>query len=152
MSSTSVLRTRPLTYANKVLLDSLDFEDDLEKLRTRDTSKAATDLKLCIEIILRMFSILGLRRTQLTPVRNQWDPLGLLKSEMMWGFITGNRIPCAWHCVWECIEYFKIYFIEEYLPLCELTKMVFLHLKIVSKWRIYTSMRVFLKFVSASWL
>ena len=64
---------------------------------------------------------------------------------MMWGFITGNRIPCTWHCVWECIEYFKIYFIEEYSPLCELTKMVFLHLKIVSKWRIYTSMRVFFK-------
>ena len=43
MSSTSVLRTRPLTYANKVLLDSLDFEDDLEKLRTGDTSKKNTN-------------------------------------------------------------------------------------------------------------
>ena len=43
--------------------------------------------------------------------------------------------------------FFFNYFIEEYFPQCKLTKMVFLHMKTLSTWRIYTSVRVFYNFL-----
>ena len=76
--SGTFLRIWHQSITNDVLLDSL--EDALETLRREHSSDTARDLKLCKEIPQDMSSTLVFRTTPLTPVRNQWQPLRLLRG------------------------------------------------------------------------
>ena len=182
MSSTSVLRTRPLTYVR-------NQQDPLRLLRLWGWSGETKNRGYFKEEHNWLQS--GTNEILLDFSNQRWCQVSKPDIEFhVRDIVYGNALSKDDICLqwWICVSVFK-FSIKDYLPPCELTKMVFytwkcflpkeykplceltkfvsstlknvfypqnihlwlkycfLHLKILFTWRIYTSVRMFVKFM-----